>query len=89
MDVWSGRRSTARSRPRLKKAMLFFLECIFTLEEATDEAPGSVVEILQDHTEDLLDRFEDVFNSIISLDFSPFCFFLHLYPQPIPTFPTL
>ncbi|KAL7849573.1 hypothetical protein SRHO_G00212410 [Serrasalmus rhombeus] len=45
------------------KAKQFFLERIFTLEEATDEAPESVVtvvcEILQDHSVDLLDRFED------------------------------
>ncbi|KAL7849575.1 hypothetical protein SRHO_G00211980 [Serrasalmus rhombeus] len=46
-----------------QKAKQFFLERIFTLEEATDEAPESVVtavcEILQDHSVDLLDRFED------------------------------
>ncbi|KAL7825556.1 hypothetical protein SRHO_G00341210 [Serrasalmus rhombeus] len=43
-----------------RKAKQFFLERIFTLEEATDEAPESVVtvvcEILQDHSVDLLDR---------------------------------
>ncbi|KAL7849613.1 hypothetical protein SRHO_G00212360 [Serrasalmus rhombeus] len=46
--------------PLFQKAKQFFLERIFTLEDATDEAPESVVtavcEILQDHSVDLLDR---------------------------------
>ncbi|KAL7849572.1 hypothetical protein SRHO_G00211950 [Serrasalmus rhombeus] len=43
-----------------QKAKQIFLERIFTLEDATDEAPESVVtavcEILRDHSVDLLDR---------------------------------
>ncbi|KAL7849570.1 hypothetical protein SRHO_G00211930 [Serrasalmus rhombeus] len=58
--AWSKTETKTLSNSVSQKAKQIFQERIFTLEDATDEAPESVLtavcEILRDHSVDLLDR---------------------------------